>query len=141
MVRETAIWFEVEGDQLGFDPVKHARQRQTGHAVAAVRCDPKGTDLFRIDDREQMVDVAGDRVQRLHRSPRSGWTHALLSEVPDLEKSGRRPDRGGTLTTELDPVPLGRVVRSGDHRTRNITTARNEVQGVCGDLPDVDHVD
>ncbi|GBE21776.1 hypothetical protein BMS3Bbin01_01128 [bacterium BMS3Bbin01] len=87
-----------------------------------------------------MVDVAGDRVERLDRTACSGWVDAQFCEVPNLEESGLGPDRRRTPTTELDPVPHGRIVGRGDHRSGNVPVARDEVQRVRRYLPDVENV-
>ena len=141
MIGECAVRLEVQTGEIGRNAIEDTLQRDTGHAVSPVHRHAQRADLGRVHDREQMLHVAGDRIDPLHASGGIGNVASpLFHHRTDLGQPRVGPDRGSSGAAQLDPVVHRRVVRCRDHRSGHVVGTRVVIHGVGRDLPEVDHV-
>ncbi len=146
MVRESAVEFEVQGDDLHRRVTEDRRHGQSAHAVAGVHHDPQGADRGEVDQAAQVGRVLREQVTTGDRARGAAGCGEPFAGRPAfhpgayLPQAGVLTDRDRSRTAHLDAVVTGGVVAGGDHRARPAQGAAGEVQLVRGAQADFHHV-
>ncbi len=137
VVGKGSVEVEVERLEVQRQPGEHRGHRVAGHAIAGIHDDVKRADVFQIDQRSQVPGVVLQQIPLAHLTgfggyPGIGAVQHRLGLVTDAVQTGVQAQRHGAGQAEFDAVVPRRVVRRGEHGSRQPQEAGGEVQQVGG---------
>ena len=141
MVREGPVELGEEVDELEGQPLEDRGHDESPHPVRRVRDDLERLHRGNVDERQDVLDVGVEHALPVDGPGRlARRAPGKLRERADVAQSGLLSDRRRAGATELQPVPLGRVVTRGEHDARELEGAGDEVQEIGRGEPDVEDV-
>ena len=143
VVREAPVGLEEVADGVDREPLEHGRQHRARHPVRRVDHDPERLHRARVDEGQDLLDVARKDIflPDLSRGLSPGHVGTGQGAVADLQQARVAADRQRAAADDLHARVLLRVVRGGDlDPAVQVEVADGEIEHLGADEADVDHL-